>query len=488
MANKIKAVFYGENGKWKMKKSTTIIIGVVVLAVALFLIVPRVIQPKSANGAFQTEALTRGQLTAQVGATGSIHSAQTASLSWKTTGTVDKINTIIGDSVKKDAILAELSTTSLPQSVIQAKSQIITARRNLEDVKASNTAAAQAQLALVNAQDALKTAKNLVLTYVTRRGSDDMIDKADSNLTIAKGNLDNAETFFNNFKNLAKDNPNYIAALTRLTAAQTAYDQANTNFTYVTDKPSALEVQKNDAKLAIAEAQLADAQRTYDRLKDGPNADDIAAAQAQVDALQATIDSADLIAPFNGTVSDMDLKVGDQAAPGATVIRIDDLGKMLVDVSVSEVDINRVNSGQDVTITLDAMPGATYNGKVIEVAKVADIVQGVANFKVTVQLSNPDENVLPGMTAAVNIIVDQLDNVLLIPNRAVRMVDGQRVVYILRDGKPEMIKVTLGLSSDTMSELVSDTIKEGDLIILNPPSNFNFAGGPPRGGMMSGGN
>ncbi len=207
-----------------------------------------------------------------------------------------------------------------------------------------------------------------------------------------------------------------------------------------------------------------------------------------MDALQATIDSADLIAPFNGTVSDMDLKVGDQAAPGATVIRIDDLGKMLVDVSVSEVDINRVNSGQDVTITLDAMPGATYNGKVIEVAKVADIVQGVANFKVTVQLSNPDENVLPGMTAAVNIIVDQLDNVLLIPNRAVRMVDGQRVVYILRDGKPEMIKVTLGLSSDTMSELVSDTIKEGDLIILNPPSNFNFAGGPPRGGMMSGGN
>ena len=118
---------------------------------------------------------------------------------------------------------------------------------------------------------------------------------------------------------------------------------------------------------------------------------------------------------------------------------------------------------------------------------MADIVQGVANFKVTIQLTEPDTNVLPGMTAAVNIIVDQLDNVLLIPNRAVRMVDGKRVIYVLRNGKSEMVNVTLGLSSDTYSELVSNSLKEGDQIILNPPSTFNFAGGPPRGG-MSGGN
>ena len=272
-----------------------------------------------------------------------------------------------------------------------------------------------------------------------------------------------------------------------MTAARTAYDQAKTNYDYLNEKPSALEVQKNDANLAIAHAQLADAQRTYDRLKDGPNADDIAAAQAQVDALQATIDTAYLIAPISGEVTDTDIKVGDQASPGATAIRIDDMGRMLVDVNLSEVDISRIEPGQEATITLDAVTGKDYAGQVTQVAKVADVIQGVANFKVTIQLTEPDANVLPGMTAAVNIIVDQLDNVLLIPNRAVRMVDGKRVIYVLRNGKSEMVNVTLGLSSDTYSELVSNSLEEGDQIILNPPSTFNFAGGPPRGG-MSGGN
>ncbi len=490
MANKIKAVFYDESGKWKMKKSTTIIIATVIVLIALFLIVPRLIQPKNGSGTYQTEALARGPLVAQVGATGTIHSDQTANLAWKTTGTIDKINTAIGQKVKKGDILAELSTTSLPQNVIQAKAQLITAKRTLEDVKASNTAAAQAELALVTAKDALKTAKNRVLTYVTRRGSDDMVDNADSGLTIADGNLVNAEAFFDMFDHLKHDDPNYIAALSRLTAARTAYDQAKTNYTYLTDKPSALEVQKNDAKLAIAEAQLADAQRAYDRVKDGPNADDIAAAQAQVDALQATIDTASLIAPITGEVTDTNIQVGDQVSPGSMAIRIDDLGRMLVDVSVSEVDISRIKPGQEATITLDAVSGVTYPGKVTEVAKVAEVVQGVANFKVTAQLTQPDENVLPGMTAAVNIIVDNLENVLLLPNRAVRLEDGKRIVYVLRNGKPEKVNVTIGVSSDTYSEIIDSGLKLGDLIIVNPPQNFfSPQGGPPgAGGSPFGGN
>jgi HlyD family secretion protein len=483
MPNKIKAVFYDENGKWKMKKSTTIILIGVVVVVALFLIVPRIIKPKNGSGAYQTEALARGPLTAQVGATGTIRSDQTVNLAWKTTGTIEKINTAIGQSVKTGDILAELSTISLPQNVIQAKAQLITAQRNLEDVKSSNTAAAQAQLAVVNAQDAVNKAKNRVLTFVTHRGSNDMIDTADSQLTIANGNLVNAETFFKMFDHLKKDDPNYVAALSRLTAAQTAYDQAKTNFTYLTDKPSALEVQKNDANLAIAQAQLADAQRTYDRLKGGPNAEDIAAAQAQVEALQATIDTADLIAPISGEVTDMNMKIGDQVSPGPTAIRIDNMGRMLVDVAVSEVDISRIKPGQDATITLDAVPGVTYAGKVTDVAKVADVVQGVANFNVTTKLTQPDQNVLPGMTAAVNIIVDKLDNVLLVPNRAVRLENGKRVVYVLRNGKPEKVNLTIGVSSDTYSEIIDSGLKLGDLIILNPPITLTgFQGRPSSGG------
>ena len=80
------------------------------------------------------------------------------------------------------------------------------------------------------------------------------------------------------------------------------------------------------------------------------------------------------------------------------------------------------------------------------------------------------QQVKPGMTAAVNIIVKQVNDQLLVPNRAVRFVDGQRVVYVLKDGKPVETKIVLGASSDTMSVLAGGDLKEGDLLILNPPS------------------
>ena len=82
------------------------------------------------------------------------------------------------------------------------------------------------------------------------------------------------------------------------------------------------------------------------------------------------------------------------------------------------------------------------------------------------------------MTAAVNVVIEEQKDVLLIPNRAVRLVDGERVVYVLVDGQPVQVKIKLGTSSDTMSVLVGGDIKEGDQIILNPPSN----NGGPFGG------
>jgi HlyD family secretion protein len=102
-------------------------------------------------------------------------------------------------------------------------------------------------------------------------------------------------------------------------------------------------------------------------------------------------------------------------------------------------------------------------------------------------LIDPDELVKPGMTAAVNIVVNQLENVLLVPNRAVRVVDGQRVVYILVDGDLEKIEISLGASSDTHSEILDGDLKPDDLIVLNPPLFFIEQNGSPGGGMFGGG-
>jgi HlyD family secretion protein len=99
---------------------------------------------------------------------------------------------------------------------------------------------------------------------------------------------------------------------------------------------------------------------------------------------------------------------------------------------------------------------------------------------VTVELTDADEQVKPGMTAAVNIVVEEISDTILVPNRAVRLVDGERVVYVLVDGEPVKKEIRLGSSSDTMSVIMVGDLKEGDLVILNPPAEFGPGG--PRGG------
>ena len=174
---------------------------------------------------------------------------------------------------------------------------------------------------------------------------------------------------------------------------------------------------------------------------------------------------------------------GDQVGAGDTAFRLDNLSSLLVDVKVSEVDINSVSIDQPVTLTFDAILGKEYHGEVVEVTQAGTADQGVVNFTVTVELTDADASVKPGMTAAVNIVVEEMQDVLLVPNRAVRLVDGERVVYVLENGLPVKKEITLGSSSDTMSVIAGGDVKEGDVIILNPPAEF----GPGRAGGGFGG-
>ncbi|MGB7877110.1 MAG: efflux RND transporter periplasmic adaptor subunit, partial [Anaerolineales bacterium] len=234
------------------------------------------------------------------------------------------------------------------------------------------------------------------------------------------------------------------------------------------------------ADLDLKEAQYEDAKRAYERLADGPNQDDLAAAQARVEAAQATLNLAHLTAPFSGTVTEAFLLPGDQVSAGTTAFRVDDLSSLIVDVELSEVDINSVTDGQTVTLSFDAILGQEYQGQVIKVSQAGTVVNGVVNFTVTVELTDADELVKPGMTAAVNIVVREIKDAMLVPNRAVRLVDGDRVVYISgENGMPEKVEIRLGASADTMSVVVGGNLKEGDEVILNPPVEFQGGGGPP---------
>jgi multidrug efflux pump subunit AcrA (membrane-fusion protein) len=119
---------------------------------------------------------------------------------------------------------------------------------------------------------------------------------------------------------------------------------------------------------------------------------------------------------------------------------------------------------------------------VVDISPVGTTTLGVTNFNVTVELHDADEDIRPGMTSDVDIVTSEVNDVLLIPNRAIRLLNGERVVYVLQDtGEIEdqqsisnaivAVPITLGASSDLYSELIDGDLSINDEIILNPPTD-----------------
>jgi HlyD family secretion protein len=302
----------------------------------------------------------------------------------------------------------------------------------------------------------------------------DDLEEAQEDIIDAREQLSDAQEDFEPYEDWDEDNQTRRNRKDSLDEAQREYDEALRRLRELQlDKIAA------DAAFELAQAQLEDAKRENQRWANGPDPDEVAALEARIAAAEATLALARLEAPFSGTITRVDIKTGDQVSPGTTAIRIDDLSSLLVDVRVSEVDINKIAVDQPVNLTFDAILGTEYRGFVSDVAPVGQNVQGIVEFLVTVELSETNGDVKPGMTAGVNVVVNQLENVVLVPNRAVRVQDGQRVVYVLRNGSLEMVQVNLGASSDTMSQVLESTLQTGDAIVLNPPQVFSNTGGPP---------
>lgn len=469
--------------KKKASKKLYWIIGItlIVLAVVAYFVISANNAKKTSLADLQTVKVEKGDLTAIVGATGTVHARQSALLNWQTTGRVDMINVGIGEKVSAETVLATLLESSLPQSIILAKADLVTAERNLENLQNSSLATAQAQLNLANARNSYDDALYYGLKENTVRSTNkDKMDEAKASLILAQDRVNKAQDFYDRFANEPDDSIAKANALSNLAAARDNLRIAENNYTFFTDPPETIDVEISQAKVAVALAQYEDAQREWDRQKDGPDPKDIAAAEARIASIKATIDLVQLTAPFGGTVTDVSSMVGDQVNAGTTAFRVDDLSQLLVDVEVPEVDINRVKVGQIVQLTFDAITAAQYEGKVAQVARVGNESSGIVNFEITIEILNPDDQVLPGMTAAVNIIITQLTDVLTVPNRAVRLVDNKQVVYVLRNSTPTAVEIEIGASSDSVSEIISGDIKVGDLIILNPPVDFSSFGGSGR--------
>jgi multidrug efflux pump subunit AcrA (membrane-fusion protein) len=159
------------------------------------------------------------------------------------------------------------------------------------------------------------------------------------------------------------------------------------------------------------------------------------------------------------------------------------------------VDLASLKAGQPATLEFDAIADKVYNGEVTEIGMIGTVSNGVVNYQVTVHITDADEDIRPGMTASVTITVDQAEDVLTVPNKAIRTSGGQQTVTVLFEGQQIILPVTVGLVGDSLSEVASEQLREGDMVVINGTTSsttstsdqrrdqifIDVQGGPPGG-------
>lgn len=289
------------------------------------------------------------------------------------------------------------------------------------------------------------------------------------------------------------------------------------------------------AQLRKARAAAALAKVTYERRK--ALVDEGAASKAEVDAAAQQVEAtagdeaiaeaavkrdetnlgfAVITAPVSGVILSRDVDVGQTVAASfqtPTLFKIaPSLKNMQIDTNLSESDAGSIKEGQTSAFTVDAFPGRTFEGKVRQIRLSPTTIQNVVTYNVVIDVDNADLKLLPGMTAFVRINVGEANNVLKVPNAALRwrpkdgaaggkrpeggrekpaaasMKSGEEPqrVHVLRDGKPKRVRVVTGLTDGRFTE-VRGELKAGDEVITGEgqPGQRNggqqrWGGGPPR--------
>ena len=317
-------------------------------------------------------------------------------------------------------------------------------------------------------------------------------------------------------------------------AAQTAVDTAHANVASAQTKldalgvPTAQDIQAARASQASAQAGLQSAQAKLAQLQAGPTQTDlesarsgVAAAVASLSAKSGTVRPSDvalqqeavrqaelavqqaqidldnntLVAPFDGIVAAIAGNPGEPAPSGTNgFLTLVDPSAVRVDVTVDETDVAKVAVGKAATISFDALPGRPFRGSVTSVSPSGTLSQGVVTYPVSIGLDTRNQVLPGGLTASATITIDEKENVLLVPLRAVRRQGRDQVVEVVSDdGNSSTRTVKTGVQNDQLVE-ITDGLQEGDQILVQgtttrapaaggpgPGQQRVFIGGPPPG-------
>jgi multidrug resistance efflux pump len=368
--------------------------------VALMLWVGYVSVGTRSSAQFFTAKVEKGDISQVVQATGTINPVTTVPVGSVVSGNVVKINVDFNSKVKKGDIIAQIDPVPFENMLSQAEADYQNAQANVKSLEAQ-----------------IETARANVLNMK-------------ANIAKAQASLGDAETQLRRTKELAAQG---IVAVQQKDTAQATYDGA------------LAAVHSSQAQETQSEAQL----KTTIAQRDQAKAQ-VLMKQAAVASARLQLNYCTIRAPIDGTVINRNVDVGQSVAASLQAPNLfsigQDLTHMLVYTNTDEADVGRIQVGAQASFRVDTFPRETFYGRVAQVRMNAATIQNVVTYNTTIEFDNPNVRLFPGMTAYVSIPVAWANDVVKVPNGALRfkpdLTDSERQVLYTKYGIKEDYRAT----------------------------------------------
>lgn len=487
---------------------------------------------------YLTAKVERGNLRNTVTATGTLQAVTTVQVGSQASGTISALYADYNSIVKKGQVVAQLDPSVLKAQVEQARANLQQAQASLQQAKAGVT---NSRAGVSDAQARVQAASS------TAQNNQAGVAAAQANLAVLKAQQDDALSLLKQQEALVKGG---IIAQRDLDIAQTAYRTAQARYEQgVAQLNQAQLSQQSAASSGIAQSQ---AQVQQSQAQVGQSQAQVQAAAAQVQQAAAALQLAEvnlthatITSPIDGVVVSRDVNVGQTVAASLSAPTLftiaNDLTKMQVIANIDQADIGLVENAKSVKFSVDAFPGKDFDGKIEQMRLNPVNVQNVVTYNVVIDVDNPDQKLKPGMTANLTVTIDERNDVLKVPNAALRFTpqdaagqrtgggnsngqarrqqsgnaaaDGSakggsggevqfaratdpvlagqtRAIWVMgQDGKPQRRRIKIGLTDGASTEIVEGNLVEGEMVITGQTlsssaakANSNQTAAPGFGG------
>jgi multidrug resistance efflux pump len=348
--------------------------------------------------------------TEQISAEGRLVPYKYVTLAFSVPGQVAEVLAAEGERVKSGQVLARLKHhEQAAAEVAAAQVELLNAQLALKNLtENAGLMTAQAQQKVAVARDRVRHAEWRLDSL--RSGSKQVdLDSAQADVVLLRDRLDEAQKDFTRYRNKPEDDVQRATFLSKLAEAQRNYDNAVSLLNNLEGSATEIDLAIAEADLSLSQAGLLTAEQDYADVKDGPNPDDMASAEAQVEAAKthlaaalAAQDELELKAPFSGEVVEMNLKAGEQTSPGQPAAVLADSSSWLVETDdLTEIEVVDIRVGQKASIIPDAIPDLQLPGQVESISDLFQEQRGDVLYTVKVSMNELDPRMRWGMTVEV---------------------------------------------------------------------------------------